>query len=74
MRIHTATITISISIHSPHARGDLFIYDLLAYHDISIHSPHARGDVIFLPTGHSNRISIHSPHARGDVVKISLMS
>ena len=26
-------------------RGEtLFVYDLLAYHDISIHSPHARGD------------------------------
>ena len=31
---------------TPLMRGEtLFIYDLLAYHDISIHSPHARGDV-----------------------------
>ena len=34
----------SISIHSPHARGDAITYHVLATDEISIHSPHARGD------------------------------
>ena len=33
-----------ISIHSPHARGDIFYPPLIYSDTISIHSPHARGD------------------------------
>ena len=33
-----------ISIHSPHARGDLVEHKLPLHREISIHSPHARGD------------------------------
>ncbi len=35
----------NISIHSPHARGDLQAEIKQRTHSISIHSPHARGDV-----------------------------
>ena len=37
-------IAVRISIHSPHARGDLSKTGLTSQHAISIHSPHARGD------------------------------
>ena len=36
----------AISIHSPHARGDLARLKRLEARKISIHSPHARGDAI----------------------------
>ena len=58
--------TRSISIHSPHARGDGLFCRVLTGDGISIHSPHARGDLFghFVPS--IRTISIHSPHARGD--------
>jgi len=34
----------NISIHAPHARGDVVLKDLYFVIDISIHAPHARGD------------------------------
>ena len=37
----------TISIHSPHARGDSASLIYYAYGCISIHSPHARGDRLF---------------------------
>ena len=56
-----------ISIHSPHARGDLWEADCPRVVVISIHSPHARGDRVLDVAGVCfNSISIHSPHARGD--------
>ena len=55
-----------ISIHSPHARGDLYSLSSLSRCVISIHSPHARGDRVLRHALASTRISIHSPHARGD--------
>ena len=58
----------AISIHSPHARGDISQYQYTPAATISIHSPHARGDVLgLLSRAKRKRISIHSPHARGDV-------
>ena len=56
----------SISIHSPHARGDDTFEDAVAGVKISIHSPHARGDDFALVQAQILAISIHSPHARGD--------
>ena len=35
---------LGISIHSPHARGDISAHSIFLHHLISIHSPHARGD------------------------------
>ena len=56
-----------ISIHSPHARGDVHHRGhLQAALAISIHSPHARGDDRYRLSLRSVGISIHSPHARGD--------
>ena len=56
----------TISIHSPHARGDKCFHDPLIGRPISIHSPHARGDNSAAFIRNSALISIHSPHARGD--------
>ena len=55
-----------ISIHSPHARGDVSVPAELLTSQISIHSPHARGDNSNRLIGSPLCISIHSPHARGD--------
>ena len=57
----------SISIHSPHARGDLRHWIPGNDETISIHSPHARGDAYNANWSSYMLISIHSPHARGDV-------
>ena len=58
-----------ISIHSPHARGDVFNRPFDDSDHISIHSPHARGDPADLALFKSlGVISIHSPHARGDSI------
>ena len=57
---------ISISIHSPHARGDSLFPGLCGMPSISIHSPHARGDTRRRAGRCRRHISIHSPHARGD--------
>ena len=37
-------IVLLISIHAPHARSDLILYDVITHLDISIHAPHARSD------------------------------
>ena len=37
---------IKVSIHSPHARGDIINYFIHFFADVSIHSPHARGDQV----------------------------
>ena len=55
-----------ISIHSPHARGDLANAVCIIALIISIHSPHARGDPQSFERLFADLISIHSPHARGD--------
>ena len=61
---------LAISIHSPHARGDLAADLCTTALTISIHSPHARGDRSSRSRYSSrDRISIHSPHARGDAVQ-----
>ena len=58
---------IAISIHSPHARGDVkWVGCSDCEGGISIHSPHARGDKCFHDPLIGRPISIHSPHARGD--------
>ena len=57
----------SISIHSPHTRGDAQALVRGRHSIISIHSPHTRGDSTNPP--HKPipiKISIHSPHTRGD--------
>ena len=41
---HRGAFSGSISIHSPHTRGDVVCNALRNYLDISIHSPHTRGD------------------------------
>ena len=56
----------TISIHSPHARGDARTPGGGTLR-ISIHSPHARGDKGTNRFGDTIEISIHSPHARGDL-------
>ena len=56
----------SISIHSPHARGDPAAKGYERFQMISIHSPHARGDYHDNFLTLADNISIHSPHARGD--------
>ena len=56
-----------ISIHSPHARGDVERAEKPHAFHISIHSPHARGDLRRSKIRPTSPISIHSPHARGDV-------
>ena len=43
LRFHAGDFEL-ISIHSPHARGDLGDEAMKAINAISIHSPHARGD------------------------------
>ena len=58
---------ISISIHSPHARGDGCTDRTVRRCLISIHSPHARGDHLQAFPCFDCVISIHSPHARGDL-------
>ena len=55
-----------ISIHSPHARGDVWLRRWGTQILISIHSPHARGDDFEAASVRTIDISIHSPHARGD--------
>ena len=66
----------SISIHSPHARGDTYkTLVQLSQRAISIHSPHARGDVMLhVWFAELQTISIHSPHARGDLCRASACS
>ena len=60
-------ISLYISIHSPHARGDDDYAYISRISVISIHSPHARGDTHGRPDARGCIcISIHSPHARGD--------
>ena len=56
----------TISIHSPHARGDWKGRHGRRCKSISIHSPHTRGDA--RPAGRPvlGAISIHSPLTRGD--------
>ena len=56
----------TISIHSPHARGDQRHQRRDRRTGISIHSPHARGDADIVDRVVVAVISIHSPHARGD--------
>ena len=56
----------TISIHSPHARGDVQYFGIFFDRDISIHSPHARGDSAAHAAPPARCISIHSPHVRGD--------
>ena len=66
--------TINISIHSPHARGDLLAADLCTTAlTISIHSPHARGDGhLFADLARQSYFN-PLPSCEGRLVKISLM-
>ena len=57
----------TISIHSPHTRGDYLCRMGCQGELISIHSPHTRGDVQRVKDlSRDDSISIHSPHTRGD--------
>ena len=49
-----------ISIHSPHARGDLYKRKISDKTRISIHSPHARGDSISLQKSIRFYVSLHN--------------
>ena len=55
-----------ISTHTPHARRDNAIAELLAKTEISTHTPHARRDISKYSTYDSKKISTHTPHARRD--------
>ena len=37
-----------VSIHAPHARGDILVFGWNLEMRVSIHAPHARGDIAFL--------------------------
>ena len=65
---------LQISIHSPHARGDITVLNSAVDRLISIHSPHARGDTAVAGSLNAFDISIHSPHARGDHCKINTIA
>ncbi len=64
-----ASVTITISIHAPHARSDFPVAAGIGIADISIHAPHARSDVEHIPDATLCEISIHAPHARSDEQK-----
>ena len=53
-------VQLAISIHSPHARGDIGAARVRRQFAISIHSPHARGDSSLVHRAASFVISIHS--------------
>ena len=55
-----------VSIHAPHARGDLSAHPAALPLDVSIHAPHARGDWLVFAARDVPVVSIHAPHARGD--------
>ena len=64
--LHLGVIAVAVSIHAPHARGDVGPSAAHVEERVSIHAPHARGDVsVFRCMGHL-LVSIHAPHARGD--------
>ena len=56
----------AVSIHAPHARGDLRGLARPASEPVSIHAPHARGDDEGAVGHRPVQVSIHAPHARGD--------
>ena len=58
---------VAVSIHAPHARGDLHHRLEHVSEDVSIHAPHARGDGDIKRTSTLDKVSIHAPHARGDM-------
>ena len=55
-----------ISIHAPHARSDVELFQTVIGLDISIHAPHARSDARAEFDYLTIVISIHAPHARSD--------
>ena len=56
-----------ISIHSPHARGDIVRTSMRQYQNtISIHSPHARGDAEKGVEGVGSSIFQSTPLMRGE--------
>ena len=56
----------SISIHSPHARGDALGTTRVLDPDISIHSPHARGDTFGTVRNILNNKFQSTPLMRGE--------
>ena len=67
----SGVVRLTISIHSPHARGDARRgKGGKPPRNISIHSPHARGDRRNGRYPADRSISIHSPHARGDTYRM----
>ncbi len=56
-----------VSIHAPHARGDVLGLRAAPAVQVSIHAPHARGDTRSTAHTAQTRVSIHAPHARGDL-------
>ena len=68
---HVSNRATLISIHSPHARGDLAILATRLYPHPFQSTPLMRGETTkFLVFSSRHSISIHSPHARGDSINL----
>ena len=59
-------VSANVSIHAPHAEGDLDILCLFVIGLVSIHAPHAEGDNATVELVQDFLVSIHAPHAEGD--------
>ena len=60
------SLSVDISIHSPHARGDCITSRRAARAPISIHSPHARGDPFVRTWAVSRFLFQSTPLMRGE--------
>ena len=61
MVLKNKVIGIVISIHTPHAGSDQWIFENYEVHDISIHTPHAGSDRLFV--GSMYGIIHFNPHS-----------
>ena len=69
--IHIAADDRSISIHSPHARGDPVLATPLDAYSIFQSAPLSRGETkSIIGRDDAEHISIRSPHARGDLCRL----
>ena len=65
---------VNVSIHAPHARGDMWISSLRSMARLFQSTPLMRGATASPGCrGTRCRVSIHAPHARGDLVLSGLM-
>ena len=60
---------VNVSIHAPHARGDMWISSLRSMARLFQSTPLMRGATGAHDDPHQPReVSIHAPHARGDAL------